>query len=140
MVTEVVLDSSVIIALVTLEDYSDWARKKMSEHTYFHIIELNYYEVANALKYKQSKKFSAKDAEEAFTQTIELMNLFGVHSFGEVIVDAMNLALELDIAVYDAAFLSLADKLDIRLLTLDIKLAKKLEKTKYFGLLEYPTK
>src|ERR1035437_6136688 len=140
MVTEVVLDSSVIIALVTLEDYSDWARKKMSEHTYFHIIELNYYEVANALKYKQSKKFSAKDAEEALTQAIELMNLFGSHSFGEVIVDAMNLALELDIAVYDAAFLSLADKLDIRLLTLDIKLAKKLEKTKYFGLLEYPTK
>ena len=140
MVTEVVLDSSVIIALVTLEDYSDWARKKISEHTYFHIIELNYYEVANALKHKQSKKFSAKDAEEAFTQAIELMNLFGVHSFGEVIVDAMNLALELDIAVYDAAFLSLADKLDIRLLTLDIKLAKKLEKTKYFGLLEYPTK
>jgi predicted nucleic acid-binding protein len=140
MVTEVVLDSSVIIALVTLEDYSDWARKKISEHTYFHIIELNYYEVANALNYKQSKKFSAKDAEEALTQAIELMNLFGVHSFGEVIVDAMNLALELDIAVYDGAFLSLADKLDIRLLTLDIKLAKKLEKTKYFGLLEYPTK
>jgi predicted nucleic acid-binding protein len=140
MVTEVVLDSSVIIALVTLEDYSDWARKKISEHTYFHIIELNYYEVANALNYKQSKKFSAKDAEEALTQAIELMNLFGSHSFGEVIVDAMNLALELDIAVYDAAFLSLADKLDIRLLTLDIKLAKKLEKTKYFGLLEYPTK
>ena len=68
------------------------------------------------------------------------MNLFGVHSFGEVIVDAMSLALEFNIAVYDAAFLCLADKLDIRLLTLDLKLAKRFEQTKYRALIEYPNK
>ncbi len=138
MATEVVLDSSVIVALVTLEEYSDWARKKMSEHGYFHILELNYYEVANAIRYKQTDKFSAKEAEEAFAEAIELMDLFGVHSFGEVVVDAMSLALKLNIAVYDAAFLSLADKLDMRLLTTDVKLAKKLENTKYNGLIEHP--
>lgn len=140
MSTEIVMDSSVIVALVTLEDFSNWARKKISEHGYFHILELNYYEVANALRYKQSDKFSAGNAEEAFSQAVELMNQFGVHSFGEVVVDAMTLALELNIAVYDAAFLSLADKLDMRLLTLDIRLAKRLENTKYRGLIEYPNK
>jgi predicted nucleic acid-binding protein len=140
MVTEVIIDSSVMIALVTIEEYSNWARQKVSEHGYFHILDLSYYEVANALKYKRSPKFSSKETEEAFTQAIELMNLFGVHSFGEVVVDAMSIALELNIAVYDAAFLCLADKLDIRLLTLDLKLAKRLENTKYSGLIEYPNK
>jgi predicted nucleic acid-binding protein len=56
MVTEVVIDSSVIIALVTIEEYSIWARQKLSEHGYFHILDLSYYEVANALKYKRSPK------------------------------------------------------------------------------------
>jgi predicted nucleic acid-binding protein len=140
MVTEVVIDSSVIIALVTIEEYSIWARQKISEHGYFHILDLSYYEVANALKYKQSQKLSSKETKEAFTQAIELMNLFGVHSFGEVVVDALSLALELNIAVYDAAFLYLADKLDIRLLTLDLKLAKRLENTRYRGFIEYPNK
>ena len=64
------------------------------------------------------------------------MNLSSVNNFSEVIVDALNKALELEIAVYDAAFLALADKLDARLLTLDMKLVKKLECTKYNGLVK----
>ena len=139
MATEAVVDSSVIIAVVTLEEYTVWARKILSEYTFFHILDLNYYEVANALKCKRSTRFSTEQAENAFAQAIKLMDIFGVHSFGEVIADAMNLALELNIAVYDAAFVVLADKLDMRLLTLDLKLAKKLEPTKYYGLIKAPT-
>ncbi len=138
MVTEVVIDSSVIVALATREEYSKWAAEKFSKHDYFHILDLSYYEIANAIRYKKSDTFDETEAHAAFIKAIELMNLFGVHSFGEVIIDAMNLALELKIAVYDATYLVLADKLDIRLLTTDIKLAKKLEQTKYLGLLEYP--
>jgi predicted nucleic acid-binding protein len=137
MVTEAVLDSSVILAFVTKEEHSEWAAKKISEHEYFHILELNYYEVANALKYKISERFGIKDVESSFTQAVELMDLYDVHSFGEIIVEAMNIALELNIAVYDAAFISLAEKLDMKLLTLDMKLVKKLEKTKYFRIVEY---
>jgi len=140
MPTEVVVDSSVIAALVTPEEYSDWASKKMAEHEYFHVLDLNYYEVANAIRQKASDRFGAKDVAEAFTQAAELMNLYAVHSFSEVIADAMVLALELNITVYDAAFLSLADKLDVRLLTLDAKLTKKLACTKYCGLIDYPNK
>jgi predicted nucleic acid-binding protein len=69
-----------------------------------------------------------------------MMNLYAVHNFSEVIVDALSKALELDIAVYDAAFLSLAEKLDAPLLTLDMRLAQKLESTKFYGLIECPAK
>jgi len=140
MVTEAVVDSSVIVALVMPEENSNWALKKISEHEFCHILEFSYYEVANAIKRKAPNRLSKKEAEKVFTQAVEIMNLFGVHSFGEVIFDALSLALELDIAVYDAAFLSLSDKLDMRFLTLDVKLAKKLENSKYRELIEYPIK
>lgn len=136
MATEVVLDSSVITAFVTSEDYSQWARKELREHEYLYILDLSYYEVANAIRHKISDKFTAKDATKAFTEALDLMNLYEVHSFSEVITDAMMLALELNISVYDAAFLALANKLDMGFLTLDAKLIKKLENTKYSKLIE----
>ena len=138
MAAEVILDSSVIVALVTPETHSDWARKKMGQYSYFHILDFTYYEVADAVKSKQSDVFNAASAEEAYAQALKLMNLFGVHSFGEVVVDAMSVALEVNIAVYRAAFLVLAEKLHLRLLTLDAKLAKKLENTRFHGLIECP--
>jgi len=138
--TEAVADSSVITSLVTAEEYSDWAQKKMREHEYVHILDLNYYEVASAIRHKALGKLSGKDATKAFTEAAELMNLYAVHRFSEVIANAMLLALELNITVYDAAFVSLANKLNIRFLTLDIKLAKKLGCTKYSGLIECPSK
>jgi predicted nucleic acid-binding protein len=66
------------------------------------------------------------------------MELYAIHSFSEVIPDALSLALELKIAVYDAAFLALAKTLGVRLLTLDVKLAKTIEGTKYEDFVEYP--
>jgi predicted nucleic acid-binding protein len=140
MAIEVVVDSSVIVALVTLEKYSEWASKSIQEYEYFHVLDLSFYEVANAIEHKVSDEFGAKDAAAAFEQAEKMMKLYAVHNFSEVIVDALNKALELKIAVYDAAFLSLACKLDLRFLTFDTKLAKKLECTKYEGLIECPNK
>jgi predicted nucleic acid-binding protein len=138
MPTKVVVDSCVIAALVAPEEYSDWASKKLSGYDCFHALDLNYYEVANALRHKTSDLFSANDAAECFVQAVELLDLYSIHSFSEVITDALTLALELNITVYDSAFLSLAKKLDAQLLTLDGKLAKKLQGTKYSSILECP--
>ena len=124
MATEVVVDSSVIVALVTPEQYSELASKSIQEHEYFHVLDLSFYEVANAIEHKISDALSAKDAAAAFEQAEKMMKLYEVHNFSEVIVDALNNALDLKITVYDAAFLSLANKLDLRFLTLDTKLAK----------------
>ena len=140
MVTEAVLDSSVIVALVTLEKHSDWVSNKMKEYKYYHILDLSFYEVDNAVKYKVSDSFSQKDAAMAYKQAEKMMNLYAIHNYSEAITDSLNVALELNISLYDAAFLVLADKLDKRLLTLDEKLSMKLECTKYFGLIEYPNK
>lgn len=131
MAIEVVVDSSVIASLVTLEKYSEWASKIIQEYEYFHILDLSFYEVANAITHKVSGEFDTKDATEAFEQAEKMMNLYAVHSFSEVIVDALNKALELNITVYDAAFIALANKLDLQFLTLDTKLSKKLERTRY---------
>jgi predicted nucleic acid-binding protein len=140
MPTEIVVDSSVVAALVTPEQYSDWASKKLSEYNDFHALDLNYYEVANAIKYKKSDRFDAKDTLKAFNQATEILDLYAVHNFSEVINNALAIAIELNITVYDAAFLSLAQKLNAKLLTLDQKLVKKIEGTKYFSLMEYPNK
>jgi predicted nucleic acid-binding protein len=128
------------VALVTPEKYSEWASKCIQEYGYFHVLDLSFYEVANALEHKVSGNLGAEDALAAFNQAEKMMTLYQVHNFSEVIVDALNKALELKITVYDAAFLSLACKLDLRFLTLDAKLAEKLECTKYEGLIEFPNK
>jgi predicted nucleic acid-binding protein len=140
MPAEIVVDSSVVAALVTPEQYSDWASKKLSEYDDFHALDLNYYEVANAIKYKTSDRFDSKDAAKAFMQAVEMLDLCAVHNFYEVIKNAISIAMELNITVYDAAFLSLAEKLDAQLLTLDQKLVKKLEGTKYYIFMESPNK
>ena len=85
---EAVVDSSVITALVTPEEQSEWASQKMSEYGYFHILDLNYYEVANVIEHKTSDRFGSKDARTAFLKAVELISLFALHSFSEIIDDA----------------------------------------------------
>lgn len=136
--SEAVVDSSVIIARYLPEKHSIWAKQKMSEFSYFHVLDLDYYEVANALKHMIPERLTSEEAWTFFSMAEKLMNLFTLHSFNKVIDDAYVLAVELDITVYDAAFVSLAKRLGVQLLTLDEKLAKNLENTKYFKLLEFP--
>jgi predicted nucleic acid-binding protein len=68
-----------------------------------------------------------------------MMDLYAVHSFSEIVEDSLNKALELEITVHYAAFLSLAVKLYVPLITLDMRLSEKLESTKYNSLIECPT-
>jgi predicted nucleic acid-binding protein len=138
MPTEAAVDSSVLIALVTPEKSSDWVSERMKKYGYLHVLDLSYYEVANAIRHKVSSKFSQVDAFEAFKQAEKIMNLFAVHSFSEVIQGALDKAFTLDITVYDAAFLELAERLNIPMLTLDMQLAKALEITKYNRLIVCP--
>jgi predicted nucleic acid-binding protein len=138
MVTEAIVDSSVIVALVTLEKYSEWASKSIQNYEYLHALDLSFYEVANALEYKVPNGIDAKDAKLAFQKAEKIMNLYTIHNFSEVISDSLKKAIELKISVYDAAFLSLADKLKMPFLTLDLRLAKNLEHSKYYELIMRP--
>jgi predicted nucleic acid-binding protein len=138
MATNAILDSSVVVALVTSEKYSEWSNSALQNHQYFHVLDLSFYEVANSIRYKVSERFDSKDAATALRRAEKIMNLSTIHCCSEVLPEAFSKALELKIAVYDAAFLSLADKLKMPFLTLDMKLVKKLEHTKYCKLIEYP--
>lgn len=140
MVTDALIDSSVIVALVTPEKNSEWASKSIRKYEYLHALDLSFYEVANAIKYKVHNGIEAKNARLAFQNAEKMLNLYTIHDFSEVIGDALKKALELRIAVYDAAFVSLADNLKIPLLTLDMKLAQNLESTKFDELIECPDK
>jgi predicted nucleic acid-binding protein len=137
---EAVIDSSVIVARYVPERHSEWVLQKMSELEYFHALDLSFYEVANTLKHKTSTNFTSKDAQIAFSRATKLMRLFALHDFSEIIDDAFTMASNLSITVYDAAFLSLAEKLNLPFLTLDGKLAKNLEDTKHYRFLECPNK
>ncbi|HSQ48293.1 MAG TPA: type II toxin-antitoxin system VapC family toxin, partial [Candidatus Deferrimicrobiaceae bacterium] len=86
------------------------------------------------------KKLTIEESRATFFEAKRLMNIFTLHNFSRVIDDAYALAVKLDIAVYDAAFVFLADRLGVRLLTLDKELVKKVEGTKFSNLLEYPNK
>lgn len=138
MATEAILDSSIIIALVTQEKYSEWSNEKLQSHQYFHSLDLSFYEIANSLRFKCSDKFDAKDIAIAYKRAEKIMDLTKVHYFSEILPEALNNAVELKITVYDAAFLSLASKLKIPFITLDLKLVNNLQSTKYKELIEYP--
>jgi predicted nucleic acid-binding protein len=99
---------------------------------------LTYYEVANAVRHKAARELGKRNHQEVFQQAFELIELYAIHSFSEVTHDALALALELKITVYDAAFIALAKTLGVKLLTLDVKLAKALEGTNYEAFVEYP--
>ncbi len=137
MATSAILDSSVVVALVTLEKYSEWSNNALRNYQYLHALDLSFYEAANSIRYKVSERFDSKDVATALRRAEKIMNLSTIHNFSEVLPEAFSKALELKIAVYDAAFLSLADKLKMPFLTLDMKLTKKLKHTKYYRLLKY---
>ena len=92
MATEAIVDSSVIVALVTPEKYSEWAAKKLQNYEYFHVLDLNFYEVANAIEHKVPDGLDAKDAALAFKRAEKMMNLYAVHSYPEVITDTLKKA------------------------------------------------
>jgi predicted nucleic acid-binding protein len=134
---ETVIDSSVIVALVTPEVHSRWSRQKIAAYNRLHILDLSHYEVANALRYK-AENHSLINTQAAWSTAQNLMNISIHHTYTEVINRALSEAKNLNIAVYDAVYVLLADKLDIPFLTVDIKLTKRLEGTKYHSLLDFP--
>jgi Predicted nucleic acid-binding protein, contains PIN domain len=134
---EIVVDSSVVIALVTPESASERVSRKLADYDYFHILDLNYYEVANGIGVKVVRKeLTKKEGIEAFTNAVKVMDLYAIHNFSEIIANAIAISLETGITSYDGAFIALAREIDAKLLTLDAKLAAKLRGTKYYKFVE----
>lgn len=131
-IEKAVIDSSVLVALLTPEKYSKWADKMLSNIDKWISLDLIYYEMANAIwkKYMRLNSLKREDAYEALDKALEILGtLFQIYSCNEIIEDAFKKAEELNITVYDAGYIVLAKKLGVKLVTLDGKLRKRLEGT-----------
>ncbi|RLE62649.1 MAG: PIN domain nuclease [Thermoprotei archaeon] len=123
----VVSDASVIVKWFIEEEYSDKALELRNKHINGEISiiapELLYYEVLNALKY--SRLF---ELEELKLAALSLSN-YGIKLYslkGRLAENTVEIAVERNITVYDAAYVALAINLDTVLYTADEKLIQKL--------------
>jgi predicted nucleic acid-binding protein len=127
-----VLDTSVIGKWFKEETHSEIALKIREEfyqgkHEIV-IPDLVLYELSNALRY--DKEFNQELINAAIDSLID-MELDIVLPTEEIIKKAISLALEYDITVYDAIFLSLSQMIDAIFITADEKFYQKVKKLKY---------
>jgi len=105
-------------------------------------LELVYYEVANAIwkKYKKLKIIGRKEAYEAVDKALDTLKyLIKTYPYSELLKESFKTAEELNITVYDAAYIALAKKLNAKFITLDEELYRRLEDTEYSKIIITPT-
>ncbi len=135
-----VLDSTVVLALLTPDDGSDWADKLVRELLDVYVLDITPYEVYNAL----IKKFRLGELSESELDRAKEMadsliyKTFQVREFKEIKARAFQIARRVNISVYDAAYLALAERLRVYFYTLDHKLREKLSGTKYYKITMVP--
>ncbi len=126
-----VLDASVVIKWFSNEENSEKAigiRNRFVEGNVLIVCpDLTIYEVSNALRY--AKVLDKRDLTEAIKSLYEL-EIDIIVPTRDVITKALELAIEHDITVYDAVYVSLAELLDARLVTSDEKLIKACKQVK----------
>lgn len=119
----IVLDASAVLKWFLREEESEKMRllleKITSRELEVHVPELVFLEVANALRYA---KLSEEDVVEGMRALMMLG--FHVHSFGEIFEDAVRIAFEGDLTIYDSIYLALSKRLGAPLVTYDPILLK----------------
>lgn len=116
----VVLDASVWLKLFIAEaDSADAAMLIEGEDR--HVApDLLFVEFANVLWLKRRQRaLSAAQIEQAIDGLLQLFSVFDIVWSVELMSDALDLAVELDHAVYDCFYLAVAQRLDVPLVTAD---------------------
>jgi predicted nucleic acid-binding protein len=125
---KIVVDASVIAKWFIEEEDSEKAAKIRNQFIegQMELISPNllHYEVLNALKY--SKLFSNEELTSAVT-SLENYGIIQVPLNGEYAQKVIIMSLENEISIYDAAYIGLAEILNIKIYTADRRLAKKLK-------------
>lgn len=121
-----VLDASVVIKWFIQEEGSDHALQLREEfyagERELVVPDLLLYEIANALRYNPS--FSADEIKES-VRTLLDMEMEIITPTYSLLAKAIELAKDLDVTCYDAAYLALAEELGFEFITADERLYKK---------------
>jgi len=126
-----VIDASVGVKLFIQEEDSQivdelFAQLVSDPPASFYVPDLFYIECANVLwKYAHQFNYSSEHAQRDLTALLALA-LYTIPS-STILNEAMRLALQVNISVYDACYAALAHKLDLPLITADQKLVQKLQ-------------
>jgi len=126
-----VLDSSIFASVVVKDEFYEECKELVMLPSA--TLDLSFAESANVLW--KHVHLLGRIAKEEAVKRVELLTALvrssDVHSSGDFMVKALEIALECGITVYDALFLALAMKLGAKLATTDEGLYNKLKDTKY---------
>ena len=126
---KVVLDASAIAKWFLTEKESDYMKRIRNEiaskKIEAHVPDLIFIELTNVLRYSNLSENDVKLGIKAAMQ-IGLV----LHRFEELIYDAIKIAFENDITIYDALYVSLSNSLEAPLITYDEILLKKVDRAK----------
>ncbi len=126
-IEDIVLDSSVIVADAAKERFQGWAETSIKNAERVHILDLAYYEVVNALNtYYRRDLMNTKAYVETVRKALDFLNTCQLHEYSEALESAIRIGLETNVPIYDSAYISLAQKLRCKLLTVDLALYAKL--------------
>ncbi len=129
-----IIDSSVYASVIVKDKFYDKCKKYVLTRKV--TLDLAFAEAGNVIwKHVKMGRIEAKDAIN-ITKTLEkLINTSKVCESKDFLVEAVELAIKYDITVYDALFVSLARKLNDKLVTTDRKLREKLKNADVFSLI-----
>ena len=126
---KVVLDASAIAKWFLIEKETDYMKRIRNEiaskKLEAHVPDLIFIELANVLRYSN---LSENDVELGIKAAMQIGLV--LHRFEELIYDAIKIAFENDITIYDALYVSLSNSLEAPLITYDEILLKKVDRAK----------
>jgi len=126
---KVVLDASAIAKWFLIEKETDYMKRIRNEiaskKLEAHVPDLIFIELANVLRYSN---LSENDVELGIKAAMQIGLV--LHRFEELIYDAIKIAFENDITIYDALYVSLSKSLEAPLITYDEMLLKKVDRAK----------
>jgi predicted nucleic acid-binding protein len=127
------LDSSVVLKWFRRDEvWRDVAlqlrRAYIEGRMVIYVPDLLTYEIANVLRYKPDL---SQGQVQAALNSLYDMQIRIVKGSREVIKEAIRLAYLYDVTVYDAAFVAIAEYLNVPFITADDKLSQKLGKASY---------
>lgn len=132
MPTRIVLDSTAIAALFFKDPFSEKIAKTITNYEEFHTLDFAYAEIGN-VAWKRVHIF--REDRDGVMRSLDMSSKFiedncDVIPSNKHLQDALRIALDNEITVYDALFLAVVKHFKTTLLTTDEKLYRKVKESK----------